>query len=179
MQPKLQRQGKRSSTLFGRVSFHSNRLQLRQGSAEWVGSWSSERRGQTDLIISVSSGDDREVHVMFQRVSVVVQRFNSVMLHASFLCRRPAGPDWSFQSTFLRQHARLRPGLINNNGKQYNHQPFVVSLVVLHQWSQWQSRGWKPSRATVSATESAHFSLDSASASDDRSTTANRSTTRR
>jgi len=34
--------------------------------------------------ISMSSGDDREVHFLFQRVSVVVQRFNSVMLHGSF-----------------------------------------------------------------------------------------------
>ena len=35
--------------------------------------------------ISVSSGDDREVSFLFQRVSVVVQRFNSVLLHDSFL----------------------------------------------------------------------------------------------
>ena len=34
--------------------------------------------------ISMSSGDDREVHFLFQRVSVVVQRFNCVMLHDSF-----------------------------------------------------------------------------------------------
>ena len=32
----------------------------------------------------MSSGDDREVHFLFQHVSVVVQRFNSVMLHDSF-----------------------------------------------------------------------------------------------
>jgi len=32
----------------------------------------------------MSSGDDREVHFLFQRVSLVVQRFNSVMLHDSF-----------------------------------------------------------------------------------------------
>ena len=35
--------------------------------------------------ISVSSGDDREVSFLFQRVSVVVQRFNSILLHDSFL----------------------------------------------------------------------------------------------
>jgi len=34
--------------------------------------------------ISASSGDDREVNFLFQRVSVVVQRFNSVLLHDSF-----------------------------------------------------------------------------------------------
>jgi len=34
--------------------------------------------------ISASSGDDREVIFLFQRVSVVVQRFNSVLLHDSF-----------------------------------------------------------------------------------------------
>jgi len=34
--------------------------------------------------ISASSGDEREVNFLFQRVSVVVQRFNSVLLHDSF-----------------------------------------------------------------------------------------------
>jgi len=34
--------------------------------------------------ISASSGDDREVNFLFQRVSVVVQCFNSVLLHDSF-----------------------------------------------------------------------------------------------
>jgi len=34
--------------------------------------------------ISASFGDDREVIFLFQRVSVVVQRFNSVLLHDSF-----------------------------------------------------------------------------------------------
>jgi len=34
--------------------------------------------------ISASSGDDREVIFLFQHVSVVVQRFNSVLLHDSF-----------------------------------------------------------------------------------------------
>jgi len=34
--------------------------------------------------ISASSGDDREVNFLFQRVSIVVQRFNSVLLHDSF-----------------------------------------------------------------------------------------------
>jgi len=33
--------------------------------------------------ISMSSGDDREVRFLFQRDSVVMQRFNSVMLHDS------------------------------------------------------------------------------------------------
>jgi len=34
--------------------------------------------------ISASSGDDREENFLFQRVSVVVLRFNSVLLHDSF-----------------------------------------------------------------------------------------------
>jgi len=34
--------------------------------------------------ISASSGDDREMSFLFQRVSVVVQRFNTVLLHDSF-----------------------------------------------------------------------------------------------
>jgi len=34
--------------------------------------------------ISASSGDDQEVNFLFQCVSVVVQRFNSVLLHDSF-----------------------------------------------------------------------------------------------
>jgi len=34
--------------------------------------------------ISASSGDDREVIFLFHRVSVVVQRFNPVLLHDSF-----------------------------------------------------------------------------------------------
>jgi len=34
--------------------------------------------------ILASSGDDREENFLFQRVSVVVQRFNSVLLHDSF-----------------------------------------------------------------------------------------------
>jgi len=33
--------------------------------------------------ISASSGDDREMSFLFQRVSVVVQRFNAVFLHDS------------------------------------------------------------------------------------------------
>jgi len=44
------------------------------------------RQLQCDLgrRISASSGNDREVNFLFQRVSVVVQRFNSVLLHDSF-----------------------------------------------------------------------------------------------
>jgi len=34
--------------------------------------------------ISASSGDDREVSYLFQRVSVVVQRLNAVLMHDSF-----------------------------------------------------------------------------------------------
>jgi len=34
--------------------------------------------------ISASSGDDREVNFLFQCVSVIVQRFNSDLLHDSF-----------------------------------------------------------------------------------------------
>jgi len=42
--------------------------------------------------ILASSGDDREVIFLFQRVSVVVQRFNSVLLHDSFSVEYQ--PDW-------------------------------------------------------------------------------------
>jgi len=35
------------------------------------------------------SGDDREVLFLFQRISVTIQRFNSVLLHDSFSIDRP------------------------------------------------------------------------------------------
>ena len=34
--------------------------------------------------ISERSGDEREIQFLFQRISVVVQRFNGVLLHDSF-----------------------------------------------------------------------------------------------
>jgi len=39
--------------------------------------------------ISHISGDDREVLFLFQRISVTIQRFNSVLLHDSFSVDRP------------------------------------------------------------------------------------------
>ena len=39
--------------------------------------------------ISHISGDDREVLFLFQRISVTIQRFNSVLLHDSFSIDRP------------------------------------------------------------------------------------------
>ena len=39
--------------------------------------------------ISHISGDDREVLFLFQRISVTIQRFNSVLLHDSFTIDRP------------------------------------------------------------------------------------------
>jgi len=40
--------------------------------------------------ISASSGDEWEMSFLFQRVSVVVQRFNAVLLHDSFcIVHRP------------------------------------------------------------------------------------------
>ena len=39
--------------------------------------------------ISHISGDDREVLFLFQRISVTIQRFNSVLLHDSFSIERP------------------------------------------------------------------------------------------
>jgi len=39
--------------------------------------------------ISRTSGDDREVLFLFQRISVTIQRFNSVLLHDSFSVDRP------------------------------------------------------------------------------------------
>ena len=42
---------------------------------------------KTDLgkRISAASGEIREVSFLFQRISVVVQRFNAVLLHNSFV----------------------------------------------------------------------------------------------
>ena len=37
--------------------------------------------------ISERSGDEREIQFLFQRISVVVQRFNGVLLHDSFVLR--------------------------------------------------------------------------------------------
>jgi len=34
--------------------------------------------------ISYLSGDDREAQLLFQRIAVTIQRFNSVLLHDSF-----------------------------------------------------------------------------------------------
>jgi len=39
--------------------------------------------------ISHISGDDREVLLLFQRISVTIQRFNSMLLHDSFSIDRP------------------------------------------------------------------------------------------
>ena len=35
--------------------------------------------------ISSVSGDDREGHFLFQRLSVILQRYNAVLLHESFV----------------------------------------------------------------------------------------------
>ena len=37
------------------------------------------------IIISSVSGDDREGHFLFQRLSVILQRYNAVLLHESFV----------------------------------------------------------------------------------------------
>ena len=34
--------------------------------------------------ISVISGDDRESSYLFQRISVLIQRYNAILLHESF-----------------------------------------------------------------------------------------------
>jgi len=39
--------------------------------------------------ISYLSGDDREAQFLFQRISVTIQRFNSVLLHDSFSINCP------------------------------------------------------------------------------------------
>ena len=39
--------------------------------------------------ISHISGNDREVLFLFQRISVMIQRFNSLLLHVSFSIDRP------------------------------------------------------------------------------------------
>ena len=36
--------------------------------------------------ISQRSGDERETVFLFQRISVLLQRFNSILLHDSFVC---------------------------------------------------------------------------------------------
>ena len=41
--------------------------------------------------IGSNSGEDREVHFFFQRLSLTLQRFNSVLLHNSFAVE--ADPD--------------------------------------------------------------------------------------
>ena len=38
-----------------------------------------------DRKISSVSGDDREGHFLFQRLSVILQRYNAVLLHESFV----------------------------------------------------------------------------------------------
>ena len=43
--------------------------------------------------ISERSGDDREIQFLFQRISVVVQRFNGVLLHDSFFVLRTNRTD--------------------------------------------------------------------------------------
>ena len=40
--------------------------------------------------IRTSSGEDKETSYLFQRISVLIQRFNSVLLHDSFI---KDGPD--------------------------------------------------------------------------------------
>jgi len=73
----------------------------------------------------MSSGDDREVHFLFQRVSVVVQRFNGVMLHDSF-CVEDQPDRWSFQSSLILfnffNHLRelSTEGLKKNNNNNNN-----------------------------------------------------------
>jgi len=39
--------------------------------------------------LSCLSGDDREAQFLFQRISVTIQRFNSVLLHDSFCIDYP------------------------------------------------------------------------------------------
>ena len=50
--------------------------------------------------ISTCSDDDREISFLFQRVSVVIQRFNSVLLQDSF-CIEDQPKLWSFEINFL------------------------------------------------------------------------------
>jgi len=61
-------------------------------SVENLGSFSSSTLDflrDLDRRISHISGDDREVLFLFQRISVTIQRFNSVLLHDSFSVDRP------------------------------------------------------------------------------------------
>jgi len=69
------------------------------------------------LRISAASGDLREVSFLFQRISVVVQRFNTVLLHNSFV--KDDQPEkvsfLKFFSNFLTTCGFVLVGLKNNN----------------------------------------------------------------
>jgi len=43
-----------------------------------------ENRHDERVSISAISGDDRETCYLFQRISVLIQRFNATLLHESF-----------------------------------------------------------------------------------------------
>ena len=45
----------------------------------------NESNGRLGRKISSVSGDDREGHFLFQRLSVILQRYNAVLLHESFV----------------------------------------------------------------------------------------------
>jgi len=49
--------------------------------------------------ISVVSSDDRESSFLFQRISVLIQRYNAILLHESFTEENRPRPD---QSTAIR-----------------------------------------------------------------------------
>ena len=69
--------------------------------------------------ISHHSGDERETAFMFQRVSVLVQRFNGVLLHDSLnLCLRTArsnGHSGNFLPFFPNPSGSSIPRVKNNN----------------------------------------------------------------
>ena len=58
--------------------------------------------------ISSVSGDDREGHFLFQRLSVILQRYNAVLLHESFV--------QSLGNTSVQKEVKLHCG----NSVQYN-----------------------------------------------------------
>jgi len=70
-------------------------------------------------MISVNSGEARETSYLYQRISVLVQRFNAVLLHDSL----PAGTEdhthfFIFYSTFLTP-SQLHLLRAKNNSKSY------------------------------------------------------------
>jgi len=72
----------RRSNVRGRYYLQcSNKYQTNLFTAKYERRFLTGRLGRK---ISAISGDDRETSYLFQRVSVLIQRFNATLLHESF-----------------------------------------------------------------------------------------------